>query len=157
MRGVGRRRGEVANLARLSGRPRLRAETSAAQNYRATYVTTTMLRKALQDGVSGEDGAIAFLKALNVPEPNPARYHLDEGYLNAAGYALINYNKLNEAIELLNFLFGQYPHSANAYDSLGEAYMNAGNNELAIENYKKSLELNPDNQNAKTKLEELQK
>ena len=131
-------------------------ETFAAHNYRATYVTTMMLRKALQDGVTGEDGAIAFLEALNAPEPNPARYRLGEEYLNAAGYALISYDKLNEAIELFNFLVEEYPQSANAYDSLGEAYMKAGNKELAIENYKKSLELNPDNQSAKHMLEQLQ-
>lgn len=34
--------------------------------------------------------------------------------------------------------------------------MKAGNKELAIENYKKSLELNPDNDNAKRMLEQLQ-
>ena len=33
-------------------------------------------------------------------------------------------------------------------DSLGEAYMTAGETELAIQNYAKSLELNPENNNA---------
>jgi cytochrome c-type biogenesis protein CcmH/NrfG len=33
------------------------------------------------------------------------------------------------------------------YDSLGEAYMKKGEKELAIANYQKSLELNPDNAN----------
>jgi tetratricopeptide (TPR) repeat protein len=132
-------------------------EAFAAQNYRATYVTTMMLRKAMQNGVTGEDGAIAFLKALNAPEPNPARYLLDEEYLNAGGYALISYNKLNEAIELFKYTVEEFPQSANAYDSLGEAYMTAGNKELAIQNYKKSLELNPANDNAKKMLEQLQK
>ncbi len=36
-----------------------------------------------------------------------------------------------------------YRESWNAFDSLGEAYMKAGNKELAIENYEKSLKLNP--------------
>jgi hypothetical protein len=35
--------------------------------------------------------------------------------------------------------------------------MKAGNNELAIEDYNKSLELNPDNENAKKMLEQLRK
>ena len=34
------------------------------------------------------------------------------------------------------------------WDSLGEAYMEKGQHDLAIENYRKSLELNPDNENA---------
>ena len=34
-----------------------------------------------------------------------------------------------------------YANSWNAYDSLAEAHMNAGNNERAVELYEKSLEL----------------
>ncbi len=39
-------------------------------------------------------------------------------------------------------------------DSLGEAYMKFGQKQLAIENYKTSLEKDPTNDNAKQKLEE---
>ena len=48
-----------------------------------------------------------------------------------------------------------YPESANTYDSLGEAYMVNGDKELAIQNYNRSLELNPDNQNAVEMLKKL--
>ncbi|MCK4226548.1 tetratricopeptide repeat protein [candidate division WOR-3 bacterium] len=41
-----------------------------------------------------------------------------------------------------------FPDFFNVYDSLGEAYMVAGEKELAIKNYKKSLELNPNNADA---------
>lgn len=40
----------------------------------------------------------------------------------------------------------EYPKFWNAYDSIGEAYMKAGQKDLAIENYQKSVELNPQNQ-----------
>ena len=50
-----------------------------------------------------------------------------------------------------------YPKSSNVYDSLGEAYMKNGDKELAIENYKKSLELAPNNENAKQMLIKLAK
>ncbi len=46
----------------------------------------------------------------------------------------------------------RFPASANARDSLGEAYMNAGDRARAIENYEKSLNLNPKNTNAVEKL-----
>jgi len=36
-----------------------------------------------------------------------------------------------------------YPGSSNVYDSLGEAYAAAGKKELAIENYEKSLKMDP--------------
>jgi tetratricopeptide (TPR) repeat protein len=41
------------------------------------------------------------------------------------------------------------------YDSLGEAFMAAGERELAIENYEKALEIDPDNSNAVRMLERL--
>lgn len=132
-------------------------ETYATQHFKATRVTTMMVRKALQDGVIGEDGAIAFYKEVNSPENKLTQYHLGEEYLNAAGYALLQYGKVNETIELFTFLVEEFPQSANAWDSRGEAYMKNGDKELAIENYKKSLELNPDNDNAKRMLEQLQK
>jgi cytochrome c-type biogenesis protein CcmH/NrfG len=33
------------------------------------------------------------------------------------------------------------------HDSLGESYMDAGQKDIAIQNYEKSIELNPKNQN----------
>lgn len=47
--------------------------------------------------------------------------------------------------------------SADAYDSLGEAYMAAGDKAGAKENYSKSLALNPNNENAREKLLELER
>jgi len=48
-----------------------------------------------------------------------------------------------------------YPQSGNVYDSLGEAYLTDGRRELAIQNYEKSLQLDPKNANAVEKLKEL--
>lgn len=50
---------------------------------------------------------------------------------------------------------GLYPKSFNVYDSLGEGYMNAGEKELAIKNYEKSIEINPKNDNGTLMLEKL--
>jgi cytochrome c-type biogenesis protein CcmH/NrfG len=41
------------------------------------------------------------------------------------------------------------------YDSLGEAYMRTAQKELAIQNYEKSLQLDPKNQNAVEMLKKL--
>jgi tetratricopeptide (TPR) repeat protein len=40
----------------------------------------------------------------------------------------------------------EYPKFWNGYNSIGEAYMKAGQKDLAIENCQKSVELNPQNQ-----------
>jgi len=63
---------------------------------------------------------------------------------------------MKDAIEIFNLNVKMNPKSANAYDSLAEAYMNSGDTENAIRNYKKSLELNPDNTNAKEMLKKLE-
>jgi CubicO group peptidase (beta-lactamase class C family) len=82
-------------------------------------------------------------------------YNFAETELNALGYRLVQANKLAEAVEIFKLNVEMFPQSANAYDSLGEGYMRHGNKELAIANYKKSLELNPKNTNATTKLASL--
>ena len=48
-----------------------------------------------------------------------------------------------------------YASSANAYDSLGEACERSGDTARAIINYRRSLELNPDNDNARQRLQAL--
>jgi tetratricopeptide (TPR) repeat protein len=48
-----------------------------------------------------------------------------------------------------------FPKSWNVYDSLAEAYAVKGEKGLAIQYYERSLELNPDNQNAKDQLKNL--
>jgi len=78
-----------------------------------------------------------------------------ERSLNQLGYRYLNQNDLPAAIELFKFIVELYPASANAYDSLAEACMVAGDKELAIRNYEKSLELDANNQNAKDMLKRL--
>lgn len=80
-----------------------------------------------------------------------------EFYYNMVGYDLLREKSVASAIEIFkaNVLF--YPDSANTYDSLGEAYMMAGDKKHAIENYEKSLALNPKNTNAEEQLRKLRR
>ena len=68
---------------------------------------------------------------------------------------MIRENKLQEAVNLFELNIAEYPESANAYDSLGEAYMKNGQVGLAIGSYEKSLVLNPENDNAREMLKRL--
>ena len=85
-----------------------------------------------------------------------SQYYFSESEFNSLGYYLLRNNKIPEAIELFKLNTEKNPVSANAFDSLGEAYMKAGNKQLAIENYKKSLELNVYNNNAAEMIKKLQ-
>ena len=132
------------------------AENDAARQYRAATATRMLVEKARQNGVTGEDGAIAFYRTLKNPDGKPVRYDFGEDQLTAAGHALLRGKMVNEAVGLFKLLVEEFPNSANAYDSLGEAYMAAGKKKLAVKNYIKSLELDPDNDNAREMLEKLQ-
>ncbi len=81
---------------------------------------------------------------------------LTESTLNALGYELNKEGHMEEAIAVLKLNVEAYPDSWNVYDSLGEAYKKSGQKEMAILNYKKSLELNPENENGKKMLQEME-
>ena len=83
------------------------------------------------------------------------QYDFAETELNALGYRLLQMKKVVDAIEIFKLNVEAYPQAANTYDSLGEGYMVHGDKDLAIANYKKSLELDPKNVNATAKLAEL--
>lgn len=73
------------------------------------------------------------------------------------GYALLGKQKTGMSIEIFKLHTALFPADANGWDSLAEAYMVSGNKELAVKNYEKSLELNPQNTNAVQQLKILRK
>ena len=83
-------------------------------------------------------------------------YDFSEEELNRLGYQLLQRGKHDDAIQIFKLNVEAYPQAFNTYDSLGEAYMMAGNKELAILNYKKSLELNAQNTNGTEMLKRLE-
>ncbi len=75
--------------------------------------------------------------------------------MNRLGYKFLGEEKVLEAIEVFKINVKEFPESSNVYDSLGEAYMVNGDTELSIENYQKSVELNPNNRNGINALKRL--
>ena len=67
----------------------------------------------------------------------------NENELNQYGYQLLNQQRLDEGIAILSMATQRYPKSANAWDSLGEAYALKGDKKNAIIQFKKSLSLSP--------------
>ncbi len=80
---------------------------------------------------------------------------VNEETLNNLGYLLLQEGQAPAAITVFQRNVQEYPQSWNVYDSLGEAYMDAGQKYLAISNYEKSVELNPNNDNGIEKLKQL--
>ena len=83
------------------------------------------------------------------------RYNFSEKEINTLGYRLLRDDKIEAAIDIFKLNVSEHPKSWNVYDSLGEAFIKQGGKELAIKNYQKSLELNPNNENGRGMLEKL--
>ncbi|MDN3692490.1 hypothetical protein QWZ06_09485 [Chryseobacterium tructae] len=97
------------------------------------------------------DSGIAYYKELKKNKPDSYNFS-DESELNTLGYKLMRSGKITSSIKLFQLYVCEFPNSANPYDSLAEAYFNNKEYELSKQNYLKSLELNPENTNAKERL-----
>ena len=106
-------------------------------------IAETLLKTVVEKDVAS---ALKQYRELKATHPND--YDFREAELNTLGYQLLQMKKVAEAIEIFKLNVEAYPQAFNPYDSLGEAYMTHGDKELAITNYKKSLELNPQNAGA---------
>jgi CubicO group peptidase (beta-lactamase class C family) len=116
------------------------------------------IAEAMLNTILDKDVATAVKQYRDIKASvSASEYDFGEMELNRLGYQLLQRQKVAEAIEIFKLNVEVYPQAANVYDSLGEAYMIHGDKELAIANYKKSLELNPQNANATQKLATLNK
>jgi tetratricopeptide (TPR) repeat protein len=106
----------------------------------------------------GVDGVLDYVQRVTYPWP----FHSDEmgpavseSSLNSLGYDLVGDGRSDEAIKLFELNTRLFPQSGNTWDSLAEAYMNNGDHEKAILYFKKSLKIDPSNDNAVRMLERL--
>ncbi|HKJ67498.1 MAG TPA: serine hydrolase [bacterium] len=107
--------------------------------------------------VLAEHGVDAAIERYNeVKDSTSGKYLFNEYFLNTLGYQLMNANRLEDAIKILQLNAEEYPNSANVYDSLGEAYMKYGEKDKAVEYYARSLQINPQNANAVRMLQRIQ-
>jgi CubicO group peptidase (beta-lactamase class C family) len=98
--------------------------------------------------------AVKQYRELNATQKDS--YDFTEPQLNLLGYHFMSLKRVKDAIEIFKLNVEMYPNGANTYDSLAEGYMENGDKALAIQNYKKSLELNPKNTNAAERIKKLE-
>jgi CubicO group peptidase (beta-lactamase class C family) len=110
-------------------------------------------RAALMQTITANcpEAGLEYLRTLQ--EENPGTNW--EAHINAHGYGLLFGGKTLDAITVFKFNLVAFPESWNVYDSLGEAYMENGDRELAIYYYMESLRRNPDNANGAERLRRL--
>lgn len=113
------------------------------------------IAEALSKTINERDVESAIKQYHELRATQTDTYDFAEDELVGLGYQLLGSKQIKPAIAIFQLSVEAYPESYNTYDSLGEAYMVNGDKELAIKNYKKSLELNPQNANAVQMLKKL--
>jgi Flp pilus assembly protein TadD len=133
----------LVDLAEL----RARCDTRAAETGRLLEWYEAFKRET--DG-----GALGEAEARVRSAPSGA---FAEGVVNAVGYShILRSRDVAKAVAVFEINTRVFPDSANAWDSLAEGLAEAGDRQGAIASYRKSLALNPDNDNAKRMIEKLQ-
>ena len=105
----------------------------------------------IEHGKVGE--GVTEIKDMLNSYPSPAI--VSESVINSFGYRYLREKKAKEAIELFELNTLLYPKSANVYDSLGDAYLETNNINLAEKSFEEALNRNPDYEPAKRKLAEI--
>jgi tetratricopeptide (TPR) repeat protein len=135
------------------------AENGAPKHFMTVNYRAAIGVPASFDGFRSEVGRQGFSHAADVyaaMRKEKSDFKLDETAVDSWGHELMADRHFPEAIDLFKFNVQIYPDSGDAFDNLGEAYMESGQTQLAVESYKKSIEKSPMNENAKEKLKELE-
>ncbi|MFQ5629344.1 MAG: c-type cytochrome [bacterium] len=116
-----------------------------------------MLEDVLANIVENEDAETAIKKYHELRENyyGGFTYDFSEGVLNNLAQRLHRGENTEAAIVFLNLNAELYPEAFSTYFFLGEIYLAKGEKELAIKNYKKVLEFQPNNRRVKQRLDEL--
>lgn len=114
-------------------------------------IATALVRTLLES-----DGPTAVRRYRELKGSDPEAYRFSQWDLNGLGYALLRHHRVEDAIAIFELNVEENPEASNPWDSLGEAYMVAGREAESIRAYRRSLELDPDNDNARAMLRRLE-
>jgi Tetratricopeptide repeat len=132
-----------------------RANVDPAMREILAWKPEPSLAERMRDAFAAGDSAGA-LKLHLAYKTDPRHAYTDtEVELNALGYELLRQGRHVAAIAVLQLNSADHPGSSNAFDSLGEAYMQAGRHHEAVRSYERALALDPANENARQMLEKL--
>lgn len=111
-----------------------------------TYLWTRLQKNGYSDAIG-----IARAKMKTDPDFKPA-----ENELNDWAYRMMARDELKNAAEIFRLNIDLFPGSWNAYDSYAEVLLKSGDKTNAIRMYRKSVELNPQNDNGIRQLQKLE-
>lgn len=109
------------------------------------------------DGVIPFDYFITKVKSVEseLSGLTPDKFPATDEHINDIGFKLLKARNTEEAYKLFKHTESQYPDSWEVYHGLGETYRLMGQKDLALSNYKKSLKLNPNNEDSQRAMAKL--
>lgn len=115
------------------------------ENYKLPIprISDVLAAKLVEEGI---ESALQIFRELK--KTQPGKYDFREQILDDLGWDLIENRRITDAIEIFKLNIENFPNSANAFDSLGEAYLLNKNFDLALVNFRKFLELAPQESHA---------
>ncbi|MET0308391.1 MAG: serine hydrolase, partial [Sphingomonas sp.] len=115
-----------------------------------TLTGVPALRIALEE--QGYPHAGDAAKAIEARDPGLAWPEME---LNDWGYRLLSTGRARDALAIFKLIAAKFPNSANAEDSLAQAYHVVGDVPSTVAHYRRVLELDPGNASARRHLDEL--
>jgi dienelactone hydrolase len=144
--------GARAWLAQTPAQHGIPAYAAALETRPAVAQPSGRTQLAAELAQRGFEHAPEAYQAMRTREP---AFELKDAELNAWGYGLLRAGQPAQAIAIFKLATTLYPASGNAFDSLAEAYEQQGDKPNAILHYQRSLQLDPDNDNARAHLQTL--
>jgi CubicO group peptidase (beta-lactamase class C family) len=114
-----------------------------------TDLGARIVKPLLSEGV---DAAVDMFREL---VSRVEDFNVDEWQLNGLGYDLIEAGRLDDAVRLFEVNVEFFGNETNPHDSLAEAYLLKGDRTKAITHFKRALEIDPTNENARAMLTQL--
>jgi tetratricopeptide (TPR) repeat protein len=127
---------------------------AAWQGYEQYDSPARRVRLELLEVFAAEGVEAGMARMLELESEAPADA-LSEAAVNTLGYDLLGDDRFDAAIAVFRRNVERFPESSNVYDSLGEAYLESGQLESALENYERSVELDPGNANGTAAIERI--
>ncbi len=99
----------------------------------------------------GIENAVKWYNSLN--KKNNLEYNFEPNSLNRLGYFYLDKEEVSMAKKIFQINLQQFMDNGNLWDSYAEAFYRNKEYLVALSLYEKSLQLSPDNKNAKTMIE----
>ena len=90
----------------------------------------------------------ALARYREAKEKEKDAFTFGERELDVLGHRLLGRKKIREALEIFKLNAEAYPESSSVLTSLADAYLALGSRDLAVQNYKKAVQLNANNTGA---------